>query len=165
VGLCFFEFAATEPLLPDAPPRLRRGGGRGKGIPRPGAGRGAPLPQNRRCPLASSSRGSIELANWHEGGGGRQRFWGWGNKTAPCFHGKFERGRFSGCSAPPPGAPGARACTPVTPSLTPSLPHSTKVTYFIWHPNMVALGAISSKLSLTCRESPVHEQQQTHILV
>jgi hypothetical protein len=32
---------------------------------------------------------------------------------------------------------------------------STKVTYVIWYPNMVALGAISSKLSLTPRESPV----------
>ena len=31
----------------------------------------------------------------------------------------------------------------------------TKVTYFIWHPNMVALGAISSKLSLTSRDNPV----------
>ena len=30
----------------------------------------------------------------------------------------------------------------------------TKVTYFIWHPNMVALGAISSKLSLTSRDNP-----------
>jgi hypothetical protein len=63
----FLQFAATEPLLPDAPPRFRRGGGQGQGIPRPSAGRGAPPPQNRRCPLASSSRGSIELANWHEG--------------------------------------------------------------------------------------------------
>jgi hypothetical protein len=37
-------------------------------------------------------------------------------------------------------------------------PHSsgaTKVTYFIWHPSMVALGAISSKLSLTSRDNPV----------
>ena len=32
---------------------------------------------------------------------------------------------------------------------------TTKVTYFIWHPNMVALGAISSKLSLTSRDNPV----------
>jgi hypothetical protein len=31
----------------------------------------------------------------------------------------------------------------------------TKVTYFIWHPNMVTLGAISSKLSLTSRDNPV----------
>jgi len=31
----------------------------------------------------------------------------------------------------------------------------TTVTYFIWHPNMVALGAISSKLSLTSRDNPV----------
>ena len=31
----------------------------------------------------------------------------------------------------------------------------TPVTYFIWHPNMVALGAISSKLSLTSRDNPV----------
>jgi hypothetical protein len=31
----------------------------------------------------------------------------------------------------------------------------TPVTYFIWHPNMVALGAISSKLSLTPRDNPV----------
>ena len=31
----------------------------------------------------------------------------------------------------------------------------TPVTYLFWHPNMVVLGAISSKLSLTPRESPV----------
>jgi len=35
------------------------------------------------------------------------------------------------------------------------LASSTTVTYLFWHPNMVALGAISSKLSLTPRESPV----------
>jgi hypothetical protein len=29
------------------------------------------------------------------------------------------------------------------------------VTYFIWHPNMAALGAISSKLNLISRDLPV----------
>ena len=31
----------------------------------------------------------------------------------------------------------------------------TTVTYLFWHPNMVELGAISSKLSLTSRDNPV----------
>ena len=31
----------------------------------------------------------------------------------------------------------------------------TNVTYFIWYPNMVELGAISGQVSLTSRESPV----------
>ena len=62
----------------------------------------------------------------------------------------------------PPGAPGPSSgpnfCTShcamqIGPLSVTAL--NTPVTYFIWHPNMVALGAISSKLSLTPRDNPV----------
>ncbi len=62
-------------------------------------------------------------------------------------------GRFSRSSSEPASRQFESNYTNINQSILTGA--STTVTYFIWHPNMVALGAISSKLSLTSRDNPV----------
>ena len=65
VGLCFFEFAATEPLLPDAPPRFRQGGG-GVGRGPRGRARGAGRPRRKTADAPWRVRVAVR-SSWQTG--------------------------------------------------------------------------------------------------